>query len=102
MHDLQVKEAISESIDELNSQLAADHKITNEPSALLYGMNSKLDSLDLVTLIVDIEHRIEDKTGIKIVLANDRALSMKHTPFRSVQTLTDYSLDLVREKTKHG
>lgn len=102
MHEKQVTEAIAEAIGELNLQLKPEQSITASPDTLLYGMDSKLDSLDLVTLIVTTEQKIEDKTGIKITLANDRALSMRHSPFRSVRALNEYALNLIQEQVAHG
>jgi hypothetical protein len=44
----------------------------------------------LVSLIVAIEREIEDTFGVAVTLADERALSMKASPFRSIQSLADY------------
>jgi len=44
----------------------------------------------LVSLIVAIEREVEDTFGIALTLANERALSLKVSPFRSIQSLADY------------
>jgi acyl carrier protein len=57
-----------------------------------------LDSLGLVTLIVDLEQRFKDEYGVSLTLADDRALSQKNSPFRTLQSLTDYICLLIEEK----
>lgn len=98
MHEEQVKEAIGEAIEELNRQRPHQNRLNNLPETLLYGMDAHLDSLDLVALIVTTEQKIEDKTGIKISLANEKALSMRNSPFRSVGALQNYAIALIQER----
>jgi acyl carrier protein len=56
----------------------------------LIGPGAVLDSMGLVTLILEIEQRLEAEHGLTLVLADERAMSQKNSPFRSVQSLTDY------------
>jgi acyl carrier protein len=67
-----------------------------EPTYLI-GRGS-LDSLGLITLIVDLEQILADEYGISLTLADDRALSQKNSPFRTIQSLTDYICLLIEEK----
>lgn len=85
-----IREIIFESIEEINSQLAKDKQIQKSDDAVLYGQKSVLDSLGLVNLIVDIEQRFQDKTGISINLADEKALSQKNSPYLTVKSLSDY------------
>ncbi len=64
----------------------------------LVGQEAMLDSLGLVTLVVDLEQWIESEYGIVIALANDRAMSMRNSPFRTVGTLTDYICSLLADE----
>ena len=64
----------------------------------LFGGNSKLDSLGLVNLIVAVEQNIEDEFDITITLADERSMSQKHSPFRTVGSLVDYIEMLLKEK----
>jgi len=56
-----------------------------------------LDSLGLVRLIMDVEQRLQVERDITVTLVDERAMSQKHSPFRSVQTLVDYVCMLVKE-----
>ena len=53
----------------------------------LIGGNSPLDSIALVSLIAELEQEISDRYGVTATLADDRAMSEEHSPFRSVETL---------------
>ena len=46
--------------------------------------------MHLVSLIVTIEREVEDAFGVALTLADERALSMKASPFRSIQSLAGY------------
>lgn len=62
---------------------------------LLFGESGLLDSVGLVSLIVAIEQEIENDLGVSIVLADERAMSQKNSPFRSIGALADYAATLV-------
>ena len=88
-------EVIYKSINEMNSQL--DDKIKLVESTELMGLDGKLDSLGLVALLVIIEQNIEDEFDVSITLADERAMSQKHSPFRTIGTLVDYIDILLKE-----
>jgi acyl carrier protein len=64
----------------------------------LIGQNSVLTSLDMVSLIVDLEQRLDEEYGLTLTLADDRAMSQRNSPFRTVRSLTDYVSLLVEEQ----
>ncbi len=67
-------------------------------AAFLIGREAVLDSMGLVTLIVEVEQRLEEEYDVVLVLADERAMSQKNSPFRSVQSLTDYICQVVEER----
>jgi acyl carrier protein len=69
-----------------------------EASALL-GPGALLDSLGLVTLIVDVEQRISDDLRLRVTLADERAMSAASSPFRTVSSLADHALARVAERS---
>jgi acyl carrier protein len=82
-------------IDDINASRPADKHVEKSPSTMLYGSQSVLDSLGLVNLIVGVEQKIGDDLGVPVTLADEKALSQRNSPFRSVDTLADYALSLV-------
>ena len=62
---------------------------------ILFGPSGLLDSMGLVTLIVEVEQALTDRFGMTLTLADDRAMSQRNSPFRSVGALAAYILDLM-------
>lgn len=61
----------------------------------LFGEHGILDSIGIVMLLTELEEAIEDQLSLEITLADDRAMSQKTSPFRSVGTLIEYIQKLV-------
>lgn len=89
---------ILHEVSELNEQLDQKVAIENGKNAGLYGLTGVLDSLGLVTLIVAVEQAIEDELGLAISLADERAMSQKNSPFRTIGTLADYIVKVSQEE----
>jgi len=68
----------------------------------LVGKHAVLDSLALVTLIVDLEQRVEEELGVALTLADDRAMSQRSSPFRTVGSLVAYLEALIGEELARG
>mgnify|MGYP000281808879 CR=1 FL=1 len=73
-----------------NSDLVAQDLSSDTP---IFGKDSNFDSLGLVTFLVDLEQRIEDEIGINIAIADERAISLKNSPFKTVGTLNDFLVE---------
>ena len=82
--------AIYRAVDWINGELPPDRQLIKARETRLLGSQSVLDSMHLVSLIVAIEREVEDMFGVALTLADERALSMKESPFRSIQSLADY------------
>jgi len=78
------------SIDEYNDQINDKVTINKSTDTILIGLNSKLDSLGVVNLLVIIEQNIEDEFDVNITIADEKAISQKNSPFRTIGTLADY------------
>jgi acyl carrier protein len=89
--------AIYRAVDWINGELPSDRQLIKAPETRLLGSQSVLDSMHLVSLIVTIEREVEDAFGVALTLADERALSMKASPFRSIQSLADYIGILLRD-----
>lgn len=76
----------------------ADEVVTPDENTRLIGRSAVLDSMGLVTLIVEVEQRLEADHDLVVVLADDRAMSQTRSPFLSVGTLADYVMQLAAEQ----
>ena len=68
----------------------------------LFGSDGLLDSMGLVTLVVAVEQAIEDTFGISTSLADERALSQRNSPFRTIGTLADYAHAVINATASNG
>lgn len=78
------------------------HNIVFSEETRLIGQGAVLDSMGLVSLIVDVEQALDQEYGLTLILADERAMSQKRSPFRSIQSLTDYISQLIEEQTNGG
>ena len=92
-----IENLIITSVKEINEQLPQEQQLGQSTKTVLFGKDGKLDSLDLVTLLVIIEQNIEDEFDVSITIADERAMSQKRSPFRTIGTLADYIDMLLRE-----
>jgi acyl carrier protein len=94
-----VQAIVLHAVEELNADLEQPVDLSNGSDAALYGEDGVLSSLSLVTLLISIEQDIEDQFDVTISLADDRAMSREHSPFRSLGALTEYASELVSEQS---
>ena len=84
------------TLRELNEQerlVPEDHFGTDTP---LFGRDGILDSVGLVSLVVAVEQAIEDRWGVSVSLADEKALSQRQSPYRTVGSLAQYAGQLIR------
>jgi acyl carrier protein len=85
-------------VDQLNETFPDNQKITINESTVLFGNGSSIDSLSLVSVIVDLEMLFSEEHGFDISLTDDRAMTREISPFDSVTSLVDYIFEIISEK----
>lgn len=90
-----VEEIILSSLQSLNDGFPDDSKITVSPQTVLFGKGSEMDSLSLVSLIVDIEMELNSMLDSEVSLTDDRAMTRAKSPYKNVETLKDYICELL-------
>jgi acyl carrier protein len=88
---------IVDSLRQLDGQQELKIPANLDNDTTLFGQNGLLDSMALVTLVVAIEQAIEDKFDIGVSLADAKAMSQKHSPYRTIGSLADYAGRLIQE-----
>ena len=91
--DTDVSELIYGALRALNEERPAAEQIVIGPDTCLFGEGSALDSLSLVSVIVDIETLTADRFGRAISLTDDAAMSRDPVPFVNVASLKGYVLE---------
>jgi len=94
----QVVALIVDSLQELLAMDGAGESDAVDEETRLLGRSAVVESMGLVTLIVEVEQRLESDFDVVVVLADDRAMSQSRSPFLSVGTLADYICQLLEEQ----
>jgi acyl carrier protein len=68
---------------------------TLDSSTVLFGREGYLDSLGLVSLVVSTEQALQDELNLTVSLADEKALSQRHSPYRTVGSLADYAVSSI-------
>jgi acyl carrier protein len=87
-------------------ELAAEQGIELDrepgPDTRLFGEGGLLDSMALVSLVIAVEQAIEEKYGIGVALADEKALSQRSSPYRTIGTLASYAAGELGSRRRNG
>lgn len=84
--------ALRDAVEQNDGDISAVNEET-----MIVGPGAVIDSIGVVSLIVDIEQRLEMDHQVSVTLANDRAMSRHNSPFRNAAILADHILTTERE-----
>jgi hypothetical protein len=79
--------------DEINQSV----DLTEKENIKLFGGEGLLDSIGLVSFVVEVEERLEDEFNVSVVLADEKAMSRRTSPFARISYLADYILEVVNK-----
>jgi len=88
-----VLEIVRSAVGDLNDELGYEELENPGEETGLHGEEEGVDSLSLVSLIVDLEGRISDELHADVVLADEKAMSSRNSPYRTVGTLVDFIME---------
>lgn len=92
-----IVELIIGEIKDFNDTLETTINLEQGRDSVLFGQGSTLESVDFVSLIVNIEQAVSDEFNKEISLVDARAMSQKKSPFRTVGSLAEYIHTLLEE-----
>jgi acyl carrier protein len=84
-----IEEVIIKSIDFLNQERNSGEHIVFSDETPLFHQDSNVDSLTLVSLIMEIEMNLSD-SGIDISLTDDENMGKMDEPFKTIGSLKTY------------
>jgi len=97
MYREKIIEVVFENINNLLDTFPENEKFSVSEETVLFGFGSQIDSLSLVSVIVDLEMHYSMELNIEFSLTDDRAMTRKISPFDSVKNLVDYIHELLIE-----
>jgi len=98
MDKIKVNEIVINQLIELRETLPVDQRFEVNESTILFGNGTSIDSLSLVSIIVDLEMVFSNDHNYNISLTDDRAMAREKSPFTNITTLVDYIFELINEQ----
>lgn len=90
---------IFQALSNINKEREGKEQIPLTINTPLFGDNSILDSLALVSVIVDVETALSDELGEAVCLTNEETMNQKQSPFTDVKALCAYILHMSEGKS---
>jgi len=98
MPDLEsVESAVLDALADFNQHQDGGARLPADLDTALLGKEGRLDSLGLVALVVAVEQALQDRFGRALTLADEKALSRRNSPFRTLRTLAAYAHSLLED-----
>jgi acyl carrier protein len=97
MEKAKIFSIIIENVKSLVDTFPANEQFEVSEKTILFGNSSQIDSLSLVSVIVDLEMIFLDDYEMEISLTDDRAMTREISPFDNISNLGDYIYELVNE-----
>ncbi len=85
------------TLADLNREWGLEALLAPTEETRLFGAKSGVDSLMLVTLLAELEARVDEQLGQGVILADERAMSAARSPFRRVGTLIEHLAGLLED-----
>jgi acyl carrier protein len=89
MHNLDVGKLVHDAVIELNKTLETEERLTFSEDTLLFAEGASVDSLSLVSLIMDIEEEVGGR-GFDVSLTSNESMETMDEPFKTLGNLIKY------------
>ena len=94
-HSARALACVTQAIERFNR--SEQQQIPTAADTTLLGVGGAVDSLGLVRLILEIEREVQQQFGRAISLTDERAMSQRNSPFRSVGAIAEYIATRITE-----
>lgn len=94
MKDEEALALVRSTVEELNGELGYPQLEKVDAGTELFGGSNGVDSLTVVRIIAEVERAAAARFGRPVVLADERAMSRRSSPYRTVGTIAT----LLRER----
>ncbi|MGB0910360.1 MAG: hypothetical protein ACPGYT_08345 [Nitrospirales bacterium] len=102
MKQKQVLELVTTALHDLNEELQYPSLEEVTEMTPIFGGDDSIDSLSLVQLLVGLEKNIATTFDCPIALADEKAMSWKNSPYRTVGALIDFILSKIDAHEKQS
>lgn len=82
----------------LDEDLPVETPVQDYESVKLLGSRAICDSLGMVSYLVALEERVNETFDAEISLMSERAMSQERSPFRNLEALVNFIVELLGEE----
>jgi acyl carrier protein len=93
----EISSTVIENLKNLVETFPQAEQFEVNEDTVLFGLGSQIDSLSLVSVIVDLEMHYATELDVEFSLTDDRAMTRSISPFDSAKNLVDYIYELISE-----
>jgi len=93
-----IEKMVISVVKDIGEELGIDALKSPSSKTKLFGKN--LDSMGVVLLVAEIEDELSENFNLEIAVADERAMSQKTSPFRTISSLTKY-LEVIIDEQNH-
>lgn len=97
MEKEKITEIVTATVSTLIETFPVDQRFKVDQNTVLFGKGSQIDSLSLVSIIVNLETTFYSDYNMDISLADDRAMLRTKSPYDSIGALVDYIDELINK-----
>lgn len=97
MEKKEIHNLVINQVEQLVDTFPSEQQFKVNSNTALIGKGSNIDSLSLVSIIVDLEMIFTDKLDSSFSLMDEHALTREISPFESIANLVDYIYERVLE-----
>lgn len=81
------------TLEEFKTEEEISWEVNVDADVSLVGDNAVIDSRSLVQLLIAVEDFVDEEFHANFDWTSDRAMSQKHSPFRTPRTITELALE---------
>ncbi|MFC0386394.1 hypothetical protein [Muricoccus vinaceus] len=81
---------VTRVIGEVNDEMQYENLNNPNENTIIFDGDNGIDSLSLVLLVSTVEAEINKEFSSNILVASEKAMSMRNSPFRTVDSLTTF------------
>jgi D-alanine--poly(phosphoribitol) ligase subunit 2 len=92
MEHSEVLEIVQRSCQQ-HADLQNSKVVQFDATTQLFGEEALFDSMGLIALIIDVEEALSEELNSPVALLDEKAMSRKNSPFRTIGTLVEYIVE---------
>ena len=84
---------IKNAVEELNEELEYEELEDVSGETVLFGGDNGIDSISLVSLVMEVESNVNEEFDSNVTLADEKAMSSRNSPYRNVGAFTEFVME---------